>query len=54
MAYGNALRDTRQVAAEAEALLVDAEWAAPEPEPVVAVVTNHRDEPDEQQRTLFS
>ena len=49
----------QQVAAEAEALLVDAEWAAPEPEPVlvgtataVEVVTD--EEPREPQRSLFS
>ena len=45
----------QQVAAEAEALLVDAEWHATEPVAVeVAVVTDHRDEPDEPQRSLFS
>ena len=42
----------QQVAAEAEALLVDAEWAAPEP--VAVEVTNNRDQPDEPQRSLFS
>ena len=53
----------RQVAAEAEALLVDAEWAAPEPEPVthepeaVTVGTpadGGRDDTGRPQRTLFS
>ena len=45
----------QQVAAEAEALLVDAEWAAPEPEPVAAeIVTAGQDEADESQRSLFS
>ena len=47
----------RQVAAEAEALLVDAEWHPPEPEPVavrVVEVIGNRDEPDEQKRSLFS
>ena len=56
----------QQVAAEAEALLVDADWAAPEPV-VVEVHANgnghtaipvggsaHDDEPPEQQRSLFS
>ena len=46
----------QQVAAEAEALLVDAEWAAPEPEPV-AVETAEPVPPDEageRQRSLFS
>ncbi len=42
----------QQVAAEAEALLVDAEWAAPEPAAVAAVP--ERDEVPEPQRTLFS
>ncbi len=49
----------QQVAAEAEALLVDAEWAAPEPEPVVteaamAFDTVTDDQAQEPQRTLFS
>ncbi len=53
----------RQVAAEAEALLVDEDWHAPEPEPKPAVVAaeavavgvdNGRDEAREPQRTLFS
>ena len=45
----------QQVAAEAEALLVDAEWAAPEPVTLEVVeVTDNRDEPDEPQRSLFS
>ena len=48
----------RQVAAEAEALLVDADWAAPEPEPVaaaiVAVGADDSLEEGERQRTLFS
>ena len=49
----------RQVAAEAEALLVDAEWAAPEPEPVATEVVavgagNPVDEAGERQRSLFS
>ena len=45
----------QQVAAEAEALLVDAEWAAPEPVAVEVVdITDNRDEPDEPQRSLFS
>ena len=55
----------QQVAAEAEALLVDAEWAAPEPV-AVEVPTNGNDhtalpvggsaddEPPEPQRSLFS
>ena len=53
----------RQVAAEAEALLVDEGWHAPEPEPKPEVVAaeavavgadNGRDEARESQRTLFS
>ena len=53
----------RQVAAEAEALLVDEEWHAPEPEPAiveagaVAVTSDGRDareDTPERQRTLFS
>ncbi len=58
----------RQVAAEAEVLLVDEGWHAPEPEPAVAEVhangngrnplpaggSAHDDEPAERQRSLFS
>ena len=48
----------QQVAAEAEALLVDAEWAAPEPAIVeaeaVAVASAEREELPERQRSLFS
>ena len=49
----------QQVAADAEALLVDAEWAAPEPvaAEVVAVEAGAdagRDDAPEPQRTLFS
>ena len=47
----------RQVAAEAEALLVDEGWHEPEPEPVGATVTTEGvavDEAREPQRTLFS
>ncbi|MYD87518.1 MAG: hypothetical protein F4Y14_15860 [Acidobacteria bacterium] len=47
----------RQVAAEAEALLVDADWAAPETEPVAAAMATQAvtdDEAQEPQRTLFS
>ena len=51
----------RQVAAEAEALLVDEGWHAPEPEsatpepvPAGAGADDRRDEADERQRTLFS
>ena len=51
----------RQVAAEAEALLVDEGWHAPEPEPVAAEpvavgagADEGRDEAHERQRTLFS
>ena len=46
----------QQVAAEAEALLVDAEWAAPEPV-AVQISTGANDRDDEapgRQRTLFS
>ena len=42
----------QQVAAEAEALLVDAEWAAPEPKAVEVPVS--QDEAPEPQRSLFS
>ena len=42
----------QQVAAEAEALLVDAEWAGPEPVPVEVPVSQH-DAP-KTQRSLFS
>ena len=51
----------RQVAAEAEALLVDEGWHAPEPEPVAAqpvavgaAADDRRDEDGGRQRTLFS
>ena len=51
----------RQVAAEAETLLVDEEWAAPEPEPVATRVVargsgedDRRNGAGETQRTLFS
>ena len=53
----------RQVAAEAEALLVDEGWHAPEPEPVIveaepvvagAGAGEPRDQAPERQRTLFS
>ena len=49
----------QQVAAEAEALLVDAEWAAPEPVAVEAVAVGvggneRRDDAPEPQRSLFS
>ena len=54
----------RQVAADAEALLVDEGWHAPEPEPVaidveaatvgVAAPDDRHDDADERQRTLFS
>ena len=49
----------RQVAAEAEALLVDEGWHAPEPEPVavgtaVAPEAAANDEPPERERSLFS
>jgi len=44
----------RQVAAEAETLLVDAEWAAPEPLTVDAETDDRRDDTPESQRTLFS
>jgi len=53
----------QQVAAEAEALLVDGEWRAPEPEPVPvgaepvaagAGADARRDNVPERQRTLFS
>ncbi|MDE2933839.1 MAG: hypothetical protein OXS47_08220 [Chloroflexota bacterium] len=47
----------QQVAAEAEALLVDEEWAVPEPEPVAAAIATGADDDDEAQepqRTLFS
>ena len=47
----------QQVAADAEALLVDAEWRAPEPVPVEAVGVdkgNRHDDASESQRTLFS
>ena len=50
--------EAQQVAAEAEALLVDAEWAEPEPEPVAVAVgagpDGSRDDAPETQRTLFS
>ncbi len=46
----------RQVASEAEALLVDAEWRAPEPETVLdgTSVAVANDEAPEPQRSLFS
>ena len=49
----------QQVAAEAEALLVDAEWAAPEPVAVESVTVGAgadepRDDAPERQRSLFS
>ena len=49
----------QQVAADAEALLVDAEWAAPEPVAAEAVAVEAgadagRDDAPEAQRTLFS
>jgi len=48
----------RQVAAEAEALLVDEGWHAPEPEPVAVATEGGADpvgdEAPERQRTLFS
>ncbi|MDE2933078.1 MAG: helicase-related protein [Chloroflexota bacterium] len=53
----------RQVAAEAEALLVDEGWRAPEPEPAIveaeivavgAAAGDSRDDAPEPQRTLFS
>ena len=44
----------RQVAAEAEALLVDTEWGAPEPLTVDAETDDRRDDTPESQRTLFS
>ncbi len=46
----------QQVAAEAEALLVDAEWAAPEPEPVAVTtaMASEGEEASEPQRSLFS
>ena len=49
----------QQVAAEAEALLVDAEWAAPEPMvadgvAVGAGADDNREDADEPQRSLFS
>lgn len=50
----------RQVSAEAEVLLVDAEWVAPEPEPLGATVTvevaadDGVDEDGTPQRSLFS
>ncbi|MXW24863.1 MAG: SWF/SNF helicase family protein [Dehalococcoidia bacterium] len=48
----------RQVAAEAEALLVDESWHAPEPEPVPVAVASgadgHGEDAPEPQRTLFS
>ena len=43
----------RQVAAKAEALLVDEGWAAPEPEPVARGDATEADAP-ERQRSLFS
>ena len=44
----------RQVAAEAEALLVDAEWHAPEPVVVGTAVAAEAEEDPEPQRSLFS
>ena len=49
----------QQVAAQAEELLVDAEWRAPEPVPSEVPAAGvdeagHRDEADEPQRSLFS
>ena len=47
--------EAQQVAAEAEALLVDSEWRGPEPEPVVVeVATAAANEPQGPQRSLFS
>ena len=54
---GSVFAQAQQVAAEAEALLVDAEWAAPElvaDEGAVVGADADRDDPGEPQRSLFS